>query len=613
MNHVPKSRPAGGVASQRGINYQNRVAAAFAVACLSETAPGMDLPTTPIRTIRCESGEPVGDILLELTDGALLFVEVKRSIRLSDERFADLVAQLIKQFITCEQSIDHESKPWRRPLKAGTDRLQIITSSDSPEAVRKHLAACLDRIGPVAEPSELLCLTKNKTEDEAFTLFRSVLTASWKDLLGEQLSDDQLVRLLSLVRIGTADTNPNEADEAHALRAIGTSILDSNEYASPAWSGLLDIAARAAETREPLSRESLVTQFERLGFALKSSPNFARDIQTIRDYSRLTLDSMSQLSELSVKGRPIRIRRRVTAFLEEIARNHSLLVIGEPGAGKSGVLHELGTILQNNSDVLFLAADRIEGPLRTELGLTNDLGEILRNWRGKGPGFVIIDALDAARGATASTALRELMRRIAKEPESRWKVIASVRTYDLRYGQEIQQIFRIPFDQECRPGGFQHPDFPFIRHVLVRTFDPTELDEIFAQSPDLAAIYLAANSSLQHLLKSPFNLRLVADLLSSNLSHAEISVIETHMALLEKYWLHRVIKSPGEGNARELTLHDLLKAMVIDRTLTVSKTKARDAAIHPQFDSLCRDGVIIEQTANLHGRNIVGFAHHLLF
>jgi hypothetical protein len=40
----------------------------------------MDLPTTQIRVIRCESGEPVGDILLELADGALLFIEVKRSI-----------------------------------------------------------------------------------------------------------------------------------------------------------------------------------------------------------------------------------------------------------------------------------------------------------------------------------------------------------------------------------------------------------------------------------------------------------------------------------------------------------------------------------------------------
>jgi hypothetical protein len=181
MNDLPKAHLAGGVATQKGINYQNRVAAALAVACISETAPGMDLPTTPIRVIRCESGEPVGDILLELADGALLFIEVKRSIRLSDGRFAALVEQLIKQFMACEQSLSNDSKPWRRPLRSGIDRLQIITSSESPEAVRKHLAACLDRIGPAAEPSELLGVAKNNAEDNAFTLFKSLVTAGWKD------------------------------------------------------------------------------------------------------------------------------------------------------------------------------------------------------------------------------------------------------------------------------------------------------------------------------------------------------------------------------------------------------------------------------------------------
>src|ERR1700729_1715314 len=124
-----------------------------------------------------------------------------------------------------------------------------------------------------------------------------------------------------------------------------------------------------------------------------SSPNFATDIQAIKGYTRLTLDSMSHLGELSVKGVPIRIEREVASFLASVVAKDSLLVIGEPGAGKSGVLHELATILARNSDVLFVAADRIAGPLQTELGLTNDLGEILRNWTGKGAGFVIIDAL----------------------------------------------------------------------------------------------------------------------------------------------------------------------------------------------------------------------------
>src|SRR5579859_3683650 len=112
MNDSAKSQSAGGFATQRGITYQNRVAAALAVACVAQAPSGMDLPPSQIRTIRCESGEPVGDILLEVSDGGFFFLEVKRSIRLSDDRFATLVEQLIKQFVTCQQSLGNSSKPW---------------------------------------------------------------------------------------------------------------------------------------------------------------------------------------------------------------------------------------------------------------------------------------------------------------------------------------------------------------------------------------------------------------------------------------------------------------------------------------------------------------------
>jgi hypothetical protein len=614
MNDSPHSQSAGGFATQRGITYQNRVAAALAVACVSQAPSGMGLPPVPIKTIRCESGEPIGDILLELTDGGFLFLEVKRTIRLPDDRFASLVEQLIKQFVTCQQSLGQNSKPWRRPLRIGIDRLQIITSSESPLAVRKHLAACLERVGSATIPTDLPSLPKNHPEESAFALFRSHFTTAWKVLLGEEPGADQFIQFASVVRIGTVDANQNEADEAHALRTIGESILEKSDSAVAAWHSLIEVVAEGAQTREPLNADAIRTQLQRLKFGLRSSPNYLKDIHTIKKYTRLTIRSMSHLGELSVKGVPIRINREVTDFLVSAVENRSLLIIGEPGAGKSGVLHELATKLDNNFDLLFIAADRISGPLHSELGLANDVNvwEVLRNWTGVGPGFVVIDALDAARGAVASTALRGLMRDIAKSDDSRWRVVASVRTYDLRYGQEIQQIFRVPFGEE-RLDRFQHQDFPFIRHVSVPRFDPSELAKIFVQSPDIELVYQAASEGLKELLTSPFNLRLVADLLSSNLSHGEISAIQTHMALLEEYWLHRVVKSAAEGTARELTLHELLEAMVADRTLTISKTTAKDAASRPEFPSLCQDGVIVEQTANLHGRNIVGFAHHLLF
>ena len=64
--------------------------------------------------------------------------------------------------------------------------------------------------------------------------------------------------------------------------------------------------------------------------------------------------------------------------------------------------------------VVLLAAGHLAaaslGQLRDELGLEHDLVDVLTNWAGLEPGFLIIDALDAARADPSAHSLRQLMR-----------------------------------------------------------------------------------------------------------------------------------------------------------------------------------------------------------
>ena len=62
-------------------------------------------------------------------------------------------------------------------------------------------------------------------------------------------------------------------------------------------------------------------------------------------------------------------------------------------------------------------------------------------------------------------------------------------------------------------------------------------------------MFESATPALQELLEIPFNLRLVAEMLSSDLSNSELTAIETQVGLLSQYWLHRVVKSASEGTA----------------------------------------------------------------
>ena len=86
-----------------------------------------------------------------------------------------------------------------------------------------------------------------------------------------------------------------------------------------------------------------------------------------------------------------------------------------------------------------------------------------------------------------------------------------------------------------------------------------ELKDIRTQAPELDPVFESATPALQELLEIPFNLRLVAEMLSSDLSNSELTAIETQVGLLSQYWLHRVVKSASEGTARELVLVDVLR------------------------------------------------------
>jgi hypothetical protein len=608
-----RSRPAGGYATQRGINYQNRVAAYFAACCLAERVPLPGVSESPLKSIRCETGEPLADILLTFEDESLVFVEVKRSMEFGAARMKPLVTHLIEQYLASLQGTSGGKFPWRRRLDPARDHLFLITSSEAPVRLTQHLTACLSRVHPESQPEDLAALPLNEAEREAFEGFLAILRDAWKTILGEQPNGSQVVELLSLFRIGVLDVNASEPGEQNAQDFLKQTVLARGDDAGQCWIALTQLMARASESRMFITREELRRGLRFANFALASTPSYRNDIKALRKYTRLTLDSLNHLASLVIDQREIRIERLVTKYLHEEAEKQSLVVIGDPGAGKSGVLHELASMLQReNRDVVFLAADRLDDSLRDELGLDYELAEVLENWSGESPGLLFIDALDAARGSGALQVLRDLISRVASTQGSRWRVVASIRIFDLRYSQDLQRIFRRGIG-EPGPQQFQDGTFSFVRHIKVPRFSLNELQEIRAQSPELDVVFKTASRSLLELLDIPFNLRLVAELLSENEERTDFRGIDTQVGLLDKYWLNRVIRSGKEGNIREAVLAEIVTALVRERKLTIAKSHILKTTKEVQFSSLCSDNVIVEQVANLHGRNIIGFSHHLLF
>jgi hypothetical protein len=611
MNDEQSRRTAGGMATQRGIDFQNRIAAWFAVQALADQAGHPEIPPGAISRLYFETSEPISDLMVATDCGGFLLVEVKHSISLAPSELNSVLRQFVRQWSVCETSTSASSIPWRRPLDPLCDRLILVTSHESPVSVRKHLANCLLRILATDPETPLESLAHNNDEESALSKFLQSLKQVWEETFGDVPSTSTLRSFLSVLRIIALDIEAGHADERQTISVLSSGVLLEHQDAQKAWAALLLLCATGATDRRSSTITQIQQSLENSGVLLATSKSYVADINKLKAVTKRTMRSLKHLASLRAQPENISIHRSVTNVIASSATDSSLLIVGEPGAGKSGVLYELATKLENDQkDVVFLAVDRLEGSLKADLSLDHAVDEVLLEWKGDETGFLIIDALDAARGASASAVVLELVRVIV-ESSSRWRVIASIRTFDLKYSPELQDIFRRPFDH-ARPD-YQNSRFANLNHVSVPVFTGSEIEEICSKIPAVAIVLLEATPQFAELLRIPFNLRLLCELLHAGMSIGDLTGLHTQTALLNRYWEHRVLSPRDEAISRERVLSSVLGQMEAQRRLSIQKTILPTSIDNDALGTLLSNQVLVEQEENVVGRFILCFSHHLLF
>ncbi len=606
---------AGGAAAAGGMDFQNRVAAWVAVRVLAEkgATPPWELPgDTTLDWLQCETDQPVDDLLIGTSQQGRVFAQVKRSLSLSSHEDSDLASvldQFVHQFVACRPG------SCNRALDPQRDRLLLITSSASSEPIRVHLRNMLRRVRRLTPDQTLDDAAQNQAERHALATVRGHIHRSWQALLDREPSDQKLRQLLSLIHIQVLDVGEGETGEREAKDLLRSAILRDPNQADQAWAKLAGLCARFAAQRSGATRTDLQRELLNAGFDLRAPRSYEQDIERLRTHSEQTFSALAHLAEVRLGSTSIKIRRACTDALKQAAMTQSILVVGEPGAGKSGALHDfVAALREDKRDYVFLAVDRLAaqslGELRAELGLEHELPEVLENWPGLEPAFLVIDALDAARGGRVERMIRDLIRKVV-EKDGRWRVVASVRKFDLRYGVELQRLFA-----GNPPTSFADPEFQHVRHLNVPKLSDEEVDQIGQQSSELLSLIEGAPSELRDLLRVPFNVRLLAELLDAGLRIEELTPIRTQLELLERYWLHRVVRSDGEGDAREAVLREVCEKMVAARMLRVD----RSAVARPDTSTLLNDllstQILVEWQASPEAqpdRYILAFSHHVLF
>jgi hypothetical protein len=604
--------PAGGVATSTGMDYQLRVAAWFAIHVLAEkdvTIP-WGLPSNlTLESIRLETEYPIDDILVETSNSGRIFIQVKHSLGLeqrTDSDLASAIKQVVRQFISKKTGISNLGS--ERIFHPDRDRLLIITSPTSSTSISKTTCSLLGHIR-----DQGFDLKVPQREQQSLSVLSNHVRRSWNDLVGVEPTKDEILQLLSQVYIYVLDVDRDGKDELFCKNILRQAILKQAEDVDTAWVTLLSKFADLARARGGLDRNGLQNILQDAGIDLKVTNSFREDVERLIEYTSFTFDSVYSLSRILVGSEEVKVDRVYASKIQSAAETSHLLVVGEPGAGKSGALHDFVEILrQQEEDIVSIAVDRLSSyNLAEEIGLGNPFYKVLLNWPGVRPGFLVIDALDGARNEQTAQQIRNIIERVIKN-NPRWHVVASVRKFDLRHNIDLKNLFRgnpiaDQFDEE----------FKDVQHINIRDFNEHELDQIRSQSPVLSPLLDYKDPSLVGILKKPFNLRLIGELIGEGVSVDVLSPIRTQVELLSKYWLYRVIRNDSNGDARELVLRRIAEEMLKDHSMRIDRSLViTDVNMSRFIGELLSSHVLIEWQSSPKSkadRYVLAFSHNMLF
>jgi signal recognition particle GTPase len=625
---MASARGGGGAATQSGIIYQNRVAAWMAVGILAEqeASPPWDLPANvSLKFLRCETEQPVDDLLIGTSEGGHVFIQAKHQLELgrnSQSEFGKTIDQFIRQFLAYPTHTS-SNRPWERPLDAKRDRLVLVTSSGSSAPIREELPNLLTKIRELSSHQEIREAASNSQKAEkVFDSVLSLITMIWQNIKGNEPTDDEKRQLLTLIRVQILDVDADGGEELSAKDRLRASVITQTNQADTAWSSLITFCGELAKRQSGADRAILQQHLIEEQIVLETIRSYRQDIERLQQYSYKTAQSLADFSEIKVGDETVKIARPVTQMLRLVAENESLLVIGDPGAGKSGTIYDFVKILnEEQHDVVFLAVDKLEAinskGLREELELDRSLDEVLLQWQNSKPGWLIIDALDAARSAISVKTFRDLISTIIKSG-GRWRVVVSIRKFDLRYSVNLQELFR---GRSAISHDFLDSEFRNIKHINISKLSDEELAQIEPQSQILADFVTKTEDKLRELLTIPFNLRLMGDLIGIEVNPDNLIPIKTQIELLDLYWNKRIIHVDDDlGDAREALLRKVVEKMVETRSLRVNRSDVIDVN-HSQSDSQLLKGVLSShiltewKSSNSVSvdRTILTFAHHVLF
>ncbi len=542
--------------------------------------------------LQFETGVGLDDIVLRLSDGGEIFIQCKTQAGLTrhpSSALAKTIAQLVRLYVA------HSRESKRLDPTRSTAVLAITEDASRSLNVLERACRSFDH----GESWASVHKRGSNKQREALNVFAAHARLAWTKIASRPPKARDLVELARLFRIIRFDLTPGARDWREASRVIGTNLFGREDAGSKAITTLLDIVRGLIQSGASIRCDGLLGALRNAGFEDTRTPRYDEDVRRLRQVTELECDRLRRHSVLPLAG-GISIQRECLAPLASAVDDGSVLVVGEPGAGKTGVLVALvEQRLAKIGPIVFLSVERLAGAttlddLRAELRLDHPLIEVLAAWPGKHPGVLVIDALDASRGEPSEGVFASLIEEAVAQLGERWSIVASIRIFDLTNGRRFRQIMSgTPPDP-----AFALKDLNQVSHFLVRRLTEGELNEVAQSNQTLGSLVETAPTSLRGLLSNVFNLSLAAKLIDGDVAVDNIHKIATQSDLID---LYEDIRLPS--NRLKVAAASAVAKMVERRSLSVLAVSVD----HEAIDDVLQSGVMTK------AGDRIAFAHHVLF
>lgn len=584
---------AGGARAAGGMAFQAEVFAWWAALAVADVEPGLGLdPSARIEAVGCETGFPVDDVGIAVSGGGFILVQAKVGLRRLDSRAEDL-RKAVDQLVGA-MTAGLRTAVGVRPVDLSCDRLVIATNQHGSRAFDALAKVCARlRDHPASLPLD--DAAKTAQERTAFATFLCVIELSWTAATESAPTEEQLRQLLRVVEIQRLDFDA----DAGTHRVRGETLLERAQAAQP-FSALVGIGLEVARERSWRQRQALATVLGVPGGGIGAVPS---DVERLKELTRSTLARLDSHRVLSTPDGDVRLQRQFIDVLGLVP--DSMLITGVPGAGKSGVVAHLAGLLPGDQVVLAVDAVPPDRALaQVQWKLTVDLVEVLRAWDGPEPATLVLDGLDAHRGGASW--LADL---VGELQGSRWRVIATIRQFELTHSYRWRQLFR---GNPIGPAAIM-PALSQVRHLVIPNFNRDELATVATASPSVGTLLDAGGDQLRELLANPFTLSLAADLVGQ-VPIEQLAALRTQVQALVTYWQVRVLEGAG-SYARSEAVRQLVEHMTAARSLEVIPGGGLSGVDLDAVEQLVSSGVLQEVDD---GRLVVTskpirFRHHVVF